>query len=41
MITGADGRTLTLAPRAAGNFYSETRVTLPYRAKVRTWAASA
>ena len=36
IITGADGRTLTLAPNAAGNFYSETRVAGPYRAKVVT-----
>ena len=34
VITGADGRTLTLTPRASGNFNSETQVMLPYRAKV-------
>jgi hypothetical protein len=36
IITGADGRTLTLAPNAAGNFYSETRVAGPYRARIVT-----
>ncbi|HXU02365.1 MAG TPA: hypothetical protein VN903_15470 [Polyangia bacterium] len=35
-ITGADGQTLTLTPNAAGNFYSATRVALPYSAKVIT-----
>jgi mono/diheme cytochrome c family protein len=34
VITGADGRTLTLAPNAAGNFFSEAGVALPYQAKV-------
>ena len=34
VITGADGQTLTLTPRASGNFNSRTQVTLPYRAKV-------
>ena len=34
VITGADGRTLTLTPRASGNFNSETQVVPPYRAKV-------
>ena len=34
MITGADGRTLTLSPNAAGNFYSTMAVAAPYRAKV-------
>ena len=38
IITGADGRTLTLAPNAAGNFYSERGVASPYRAKVVTAA---
>jgi mono/diheme cytochrome c family protein len=36
IITGADGRTLTLAPNAAGNFYAETAVAAPYRARVVT-----
>jgi len=36
IITGADGRTLTLAPNAAGNFYSERAVAGPYRARVVT-----
>jgi cytochrome c551/c552 len=34
VITRADGRVLTLAPNAAGNFYSEVAVAAPYRAKV-------
>jgi hypothetical protein len=34
VITGADGQTQTLTPRASGNFNSRTRVMLPYRAKV-------
>ena len=34
VITGADGKTLTLMPNAAGNFYSSTSVKLPYQAKV-------
>jgi hypothetical protein len=34
VIVGADGRALTLTPNRAGNFLSETRVTLPYQAKV-------
>ena len=38
MITGADGRMLTLAPNGAGNFYSERAVAGPYRAKVVTAA---
>lgn len=38
VITGADGRTLTLTPNATGNFYSEGRVALPYSAKVVTSA---
>ena len=38
IITGADGRTLTLAPNAAGNFFSETAVAAPYRARVVTAA---
>jgi len=38
IITGADGRTLTLEPNAAGNFYSERGVASPYRAKIVTAA---
>jgi mono/diheme cytochrome c family protein len=38
VITGADGRSLTLAPNSAGNFFSEMVVALPYRAKVVTAA---
>jgi hypothetical protein len=38
VITGADGRTLTLAPNVAGNFYSGMAVALPFRAKVVTAA---
>jgi hypothetical protein len=38
VITGADGRTLTLSPNGAGNFYSETAVKTPYSAKVVTAA---
>lgn len=34
VITGADGRRLTLTPNAAGNFYAQTAVALPYQAKV-------
>ena len=34
LITGADGQTLTLSPNAAGNFYSNRAVALPYQAKV-------
>lgn len=34
VITGADGNTLTLAPSAAGNFYSTAAVALPFQAKV-------
>lgn len=34
VITGADGRTLTLTPDAVGNFSSTAAVALPYRAKV-------
>jgi len=33
-IVGADGQTLTLVPGPSGNFNSEARVMLPYRAKV-------
>jgi hypothetical protein len=36
VITGADGRTLTLQPNNAGNFFSEVRVAVPYSAKVVT-----
>ena len=35
-VTGADGRTLTLSPNAAGNFFSEMAVVTPYTAKVVT-----
>jgi hypothetical protein len=38
VITGADGRVLTLAPNRAGNFYSETAVAGPYQAKIVTAA---
>ena len=38
VITGADGRLLTLVPNDAGNFFSERAVTVPYRAKVVTAA---
>lgn len=34
VITGADGKTLRLTPNAVGNFFSETRLALPYQAKV-------
>jgi len=34
VVTGADGRTLTLTPNAVGNFSSMTAVAKPYRAKV-------
>jgi hypothetical protein len=40
VITGADGRTLTLSPNAAGNFYSEMVVALPFSAKVVTSAGT-
>jgi hypothetical protein len=40
VITGADGRTLTLSPNAAGNFYSEMNVALPFSAKVVTAAGT-
>jgi hypothetical protein len=36
VITGSDGRTLTLSTNASGNFYSETSVKTPYSAKVVT-----
>jgi mono/diheme cytochrome c family protein len=36
MITGADGRTLTLNLNGAGNFFSEIAVARPYHAKVVT-----
>ena len=38
VITGADGRVLTLGLNGAGNFYSEMQVTRPYHAKVVTAA---
>jgi hypothetical protein len=34
VIVGADGKTLTLTPNSAGNFFSPTTVALPYQAKV-------
>jgi hypothetical protein len=34
VVTGADGKTLTLTPNSAGNFYSSTTVKFPYQAKV-------
>jgi hypothetical protein len=34
VITGADGKTLTLTPNSAGNFYSSNSVKLPYQAEV-------
>ena len=40
VITGADGRTLTLSSNAAGNFYSQTAVKAPYSAKVVTAAGT-
>jgi hypothetical protein len=40
VITGADGRTLTLTPNATGNFYSEAGVALPFSAKVVTAAGT-
>jgi len=36
VITGADGRVLTLGLNGAGNFFSEMAVTKPYHAKVVT-----
>ncbi|HMF44496.1 MAG TPA: hypothetical protein VKQ32_27670 [Polyangia bacterium] len=40
VITGADGLTLTLTPNAAGNFYSQMAVALPFSAKVVTAAGT-
>jgi hypothetical protein len=34
VITGSDGRQVTLSPNEAGNFYSEAPISLPYQAKV-------
>jgi len=34
VVTGADGKSLTLTPNGAGNFSSSTSVKLPYQAKV-------
>jgi len=34
VITGADGKTLTLTPGASGNFHSATRVKPPFTAKI-------
>jgi mono/diheme cytochrome c family protein len=34
VITGADGRTLTMTTNAAGNFFSQVGVVMPYTAKV-------
>lgn len=36
VVTGADGRVLTLRLNGAGNFFSEMQVTTPYHAKVVT-----
>lgn len=36
VITGADGKTTTLALNQAGNFFSRSRIAMPYRAKVVT-----
>jgi hypothetical protein len=36
VITGADGQTVTLALNAAGNFFTQIAVAMPYRAKVTT-----
>ena len=36
VITGADGRVLTLSLNGAGNFFSEMAVARPYHAKVVT-----
>ena len=38
VITGADGRTLTLSLNSAGNFFSQIAVALPYQAAVITAA---
>src|SRR5439155_16090380 len=40
VITGADGKTLTLTPSASGNFYSNTAVAKPFTAKVTNGSAS-
>ena len=34
MITGADGKMVTLTPNAAGNFSSEAQIKTPFQAKV-------
>ena len=34
VVTGADGKQLSLTPNAAGNFYSNTRVATPFQVKV-------
>jgi mono/diheme cytochrome c family protein len=39
VITGADGRMLTLSLNGAGNFFSEVAIAKPYRAKVVTAGA--
>jgi hypothetical protein len=36
VITGADGRVLTVVPNRTGNFYSEMAVASPYHAKIVT-----
>jgi mono/diheme cytochrome c family protein len=36
IITPASGSALTLAVNSVGNFYSTTRITTPYTAKVQT-----
>ena len=40
VITGADGKKLTLTPSASGNFYSNTAVAKPFTAKVTNGSAS-
>jgi hypothetical protein len=40
VITGADGRTLTLTPSSAGDFYSTTAVATPFTAKITNGTAS-
>jgi hypothetical protein len=40
VITGADGKTLTLTPSASGDFYSNTAVAKPFTAKVTNGSAS-
>ena len=40
VITGADGRTLTLTPTASGNFYSSSSVKTPYTARITNGGAT-